>query len=127
MNPEEKIVYDLIKAGKITQREISDSAQWLGCHPIHEDEIGLLNKKETTLRKVRQIVRTLRITHNIPILSDTKGYWLTDDKAEMTEYLQRIEATAKSQAAAWFETYKAMKNNFPELGSDYFDTQGKLF
>lgn len=126
MNQEETIVYNLIKEGKITQRQIMKSASWLGCHPVHEDEIGLVNKDDTTLRKIRQIIRNLRINHNVLILSDVKGYWIPETEEEIQEYLERMEATAKAQAKAWYETYRAMRHNF-KIKSEYFEQQLKLF
>lgn len=120
---EEQIVLDLITNTpyRITQQDIAKSYKWLGSHPKHEAE-----RHETTLRKIRQIIRDLRIKHYYMILSDAKGYWMMKDKAEAIEYCDRIERMAKSQAKAWFETYNAMKKNFG-LKSQYFDQQGELF
>jgi hypothetical protein len=106
---------------RITQQEIANSERWLGSHPIHE-----IDKSDSTLRKIRQIIRDLRIKGGYMILSDTKGYWLMKDRQEAIEYCERIERMAKSQAKAWFETYNAMRKNF-NLTSDYFEQQGKLF
>jgi hypothetical protein len=121
---EHRVVYDLIKsAGKITQLQIARSEKWLGCHPTHE---AYGDKKETTLRQVRQIIRDLRLKHGVLILSDNTGYWIMKDRTEAIEYISRIEKVAKAQAKAWFETYAAMKKNFG-ISSDYFNQQGKLF
>ena len=120
---DEQCVLNLISnsAYRITQQEIADSERWLGSHPIHE-----IDKKESTLRKIRQIIRDLRIKKGYMILSDSNGYWLMKNRQEAVEYCERIERMAKSQAKAWFETYNAMRKNF-NLTSDYFDKQGKLF
>lgn len=106
---------------RITQQEIADSERWLGSHPVHEIE-----KRESTLRKIRQIIRDLRIKKGYMILSDAKGYWLMKDRQEAIEYCERIERVAKAQAKAWFQTYNAMRKNFG-LNSEYFEQQGKLF
>jgi len=68
LTKEENAVYALIANtdGKITQLQIARSIQCLGCHPEHE---GYTNHKASTLRKVRQVIRDLRINHGIPILS----------------------------------------------------------
>ncbi len=120
---EESIVLELISNApqRITQQDIAKSSRWLGSHPKYETE-----RQETTLRKIRQIIRDLRIKHYYMILSDAKGYWMMKDKIEAIEYCDRIERMAKSQAKAWFETYNAMKKNFG-LKSQYFDQQGELF
>ena len=120
---DEQCVLNLISnsAYRITQQEIADSERWLGSHPIHE-----IDRSESTLRKIRQIIRDLRIKKGYMILSDSNGYWLMKNRQEAVEYCERIERMAKSQAKAWFETYNAMRKNF-NLTSDYFDKQGKLF
>jgi len=125
LTKEENAVYALIANtdGKITQLQIARSATWLGCHPEHE---GYTNPKASTLRKVRQIIRDLRIKKAIPILSDNEGYWIVKYPDEANRYISRIEKTAKAQARAWFETYSAMKKNFG-IRSDYFDKQLNLF
>ena len=123
LTDDEQCVLNLISSAayRITQQEIADSEKWLGSHPIHE-----YDRTESTLRKIRQIIRDLRIKQGYMILSDSNGYWLMKNKQEAVEYCERIERMAKSQAKAWFETYNAMRKNF-NLTSDYFDQQGKLF
>lgn len=131
--PEERAVLQAIYAAtfgtdpqaKITQRQIADSEQWLGCHPKYDPMIPEKDR-ETTLRKVRQVIRDLRINRAAPILSDSKGYWIPTNQNEITEYLKRIEQEAKSQAAAWFQTYKVMSQSF-QITSEYFEGQKSLF
>ena len=126
LTKEENAVYSIIaNADRITQLQISKHIGWLGCHPDHESHLNI-NKQQSTLRKIRQIIRDLRIKHGISILSDINGYWLIKNPQEATEYISRIEKTAKAQARAWFETYSAMKKNFG-IRSDYFDKQLNLF
>ena len=115
----ELCVYELIEAGRITQQEICNSARFIGCHPIHEDFIK--DKNPSTLRKIRQVIRDLRLIHGARILSDSNGYWICKSNEEATEYLIRLEGYAKSQAAADFETYRAMKNIF-KVESEYFES-----
>jgi hypothetical protein len=123
LTQDEQSVLNLISNSKhrITQQEIADSERWLGSHPEFEIE-----KRESTLRKIRQIIRDLRIKKGYMILSDAKGYWIMKDRQEAIEYCERIERMAKAQAKAWFETYNAMRKNFG-LNSIYFEQQGKLF
>lgn len=107
---------------KITQSEISESEEWLGSHPKHEGYMS----NQTTLRKVRQIIRDLRVNRGAPIISDREGYWIPTRKDQIDEYIERIEITAKAQAAAWFETYRAM-DRVLGVKSEYFESQQKFF
>lgn len=117
-----RVLYAAYKEGKgaVTQRQIAQSEQWLGSHPKFED----FQTSETTLRKVRQVIRDLRIKWNAPILSDREGYWMPKSEAEVTEYLARIEQEARAQASAWFETYKAMKSTFGTTSSFFEAMEG---
>jgi hypothetical protein len=123
LTDDEQSILNLISStnDRITQQEIANSERWLGSHPIHE-----VDRRESTLRKIRQVIRDLRIKKGYMILSDAKGYWIMKDRQEAIEYCERIERMARSQARAWFETYNAMRKNF-NLSSDYFEKQGKLF
>ena len=123
LTDDEQCILNLISStnNRITQQEIAASQRWLGSHPIYE-----IDRKESTLRKIRQVIRDLRIKKGYMILSDAKGYWIMKDRQEAIEYCERIERMARSQARAWFETYNAMRKNF-NLSSDYFEKQGKLF
>ena len=123
LTSDEQSILNLISStnNRITQQEIANSERWLGSHPIHE-----VDRRESTLRKIRQVIRDLRIKKGYMILSDAKGYWIMKDRQEAIEYCERIERMARSQARAWFETYNAMRKNF-NLSSDYFEQQGKLF
>ena len=133
MSHKHRVVLDIIIANtynataKITQRQIANCEQWLGCHRVHEEEvIPKARQYETTLREVRQIIRDLRLLHRVPIISDVKGYWIPAKLKEVDETIARMERTAKSQAGAWFETYRAMRGIFT-IESEYFEAQTKLF
>lgn len=130
LTPEERAVMRLLytawnrKTGKITQRDIARSELWLGCN---KHEVGIVkNPSETTLRKVRQIIRDLRVKYNAPILSDVKGYWIPISFDQVTAYLARIEIEVKAQTASWFETYRCMQKTF-DIQSKYFEKQLNLF
>lgn len=112
------------KTKKITQNQIAKADGWMGAHTKHERS----RSNETTLRKVRQVIRDLRINYGAPILSDRDGYWIPQTEKEVKEYLDRIEIEAKAQAKAWFETYKAM-DKVLGVRSEYFESQvqDKLF
>lgn len=112
------------KQQKLTQRDIATMAMGLGHHEKHEDHLPS-KKNESTLRKVRQIIRDLRVIHNLPILSDKNGYWLPSTLPECEIYLRRIEAVARAQAAAWHETYRAMERTVG-IRSEFFDKQRLL-
>lgn len=104
---------------KITQRQLANTHEWMGCHPTHESDI-MKNTMETTLRKVRQVIRDLRIKHSIPILSSRSGYWICLSESEAFDYMNKLELEAKSQAKAWYETYSCMKKTLT-VTSDYFE------
>lgn len=110
--PERVILEILVERWRdkpITQRNIARTSPWLGCHPTHEADIAI-NKFETTTRKVRAVVRSLRINHRLPILSSIKGYWLPTEEAEVRAYLARTEKQAQAASNACLETYYAMRD-----------------
>lgn len=114
----------LLKDGpviRMTQSEIAVTEDWMGAHSKYEG-----TSRETTLRKVRQVVRDLRVNHHAPILSDRGGYWIPVNQSDVSEYLLRIESEARAQAASWFETYKAVRETFG-LRSEYLEKQERLF
>lgn len=127
MNQDEAMVLtELAANGKLTQRELANRLPLLGCHKRFEGEvIPEARQFETTLRKVRQIIRTLRLTYGQPILSDSKGYWICNNPDEAAEVLARMERTAKAQARAWNETYIGMRNVF-NIKSKFFEGQLSL-
>lgn len=110
------------ETGPITQAQIAQSEAWMGSHPKHEN----WGTNQTSLRKVRQVIRDLRLIRGAPIISDDKGYWIPHTRAEVDEYVARLEQTAKAQAVAWHETYRAMDKVF-EVRSEYFEAQAHLF
>lgn len=129
MSPEEHAVLALLYHGfvqengeRMTQREIAASEKWMGAVEEYEK---VPHDIETTLRKVRQVIRSLRIVHKAPILSDKNGYWIPSSELEVNEYLERLELEAKAQSKAWFETYGAMKTAFG-VQSLYFEKQSSL-
>jgi hypothetical protein len=124
LNPDEQAVYDLIVncPNRITQQQIAIAEPRLGSHSRHEGYMS----EASTLRRIRQIIRDLRIIHGLFILSDKNGYWIMKEREEATKYLARIERVAKATAKGYFETYRAMQRNF-SVKSEYFDTQMSLF
>lgn len=111
LSKEEHAVLNLIKANhRITQREIAKTEKYLHCHPKYEVGIGLKCEMESTLRRVRQIVRSLRLEHKYPILSDTKGYFLKATEAEKAEYKKRELLVSKAQSISWRTTNKVMQH-----------------
>lgn len=97
--------------GKATQTDIAKAEPWMKCHEKYEQGV-VINPDETTLRKVRQIIRDLRVIHFAPILSDRHGYWIPTSENEVDAYLKRIESEAKAQIKSWIETGKSMKIAF---------------
>lgn len=110
-NDEERAVLNILMRHfndrKVTQLEIARSERWMGCHPKHEADI-LANKMNTTTRQVRQIIRNLRVNHQLPILSDVKGYWIVTSEKEAADYIETLAKQARAQIESWKETYQAM-------------------
>ena len=95
--------------GKLTQRDLMDACPGIGAHR-REVNAGVASptSMETTLRRVRQIVRDLRVDLRVPILSDPSGYWLPRTEDEVAEYVERVEKQARATARAWFETLRSL-------------------
>lgn len=121
---EEKLVYDEIVAcdGRITQLQLARKV-FVGCHEKFE---GYDNPKQSTLRKIRQIIRDLRMKHGLFILSDEEGYWVMREKSEAKIYIERMERIAKATTKGYFDTFRAMQKAFG-VTSEYFSKQGELF
>ena len=131
LTPEERAVMTVLwkkwqnNEGRVTQMEIAKTEPWLKCHEKYE--LGVVPRPdETTLRKVRQIVRDLRVVMFAPILSDRNGYWIPSNEREVKEYLDRVESEAKAQIKSWLETGRAMKVAFG-MTSEFLDEQQKLW
>jgi len=124
----ELAIFELIEncETRITQRQLALSERFIGCHPVHEADINLPNPNESTLRKIRQVIRDLRLNQNAPILSDVKGYFIPKEDSEIQEYLTRIEKMAKAQAMAWHETYIHMVKTFNVESSFFENNFGQL-
>ncbi len=124
LNKQEQIVYDLIvnSTGTITQLEISRLAPQLGSHEKHEGYIS----QQSTLRKIRSIVRDLVMKHGLYIGAGTAGYYIVRSREQIEEYMKRFEKQAKASAKSYLQRYHVMSKNFG-IRSSYFDTQAKLF
>jgi homoserine trans-succinylase len=124
LNEEERNIYDLIvnSGSRITQLQLARKA-FVGCHERFE---GYDTPKQSTLRKVRQLVNDLRMKHDLQILSDRKGYYIMRSKADAEVFIKELEITAKAQTKAYFERYRKMSRTLG-IKSDYFEQQGKLF
>jgi hypothetical protein len=119
--PEQLAVLEVLVAtqGKVTQRQIARQCPMLGHHWREEDSAP---ENETTLRKVRQLVRDLRVKFRVPVLSDPKGYWLPTYEEEIAEYVDRVEKQARATAQAWFETLHSLEGFIEEeRHHDLFD------
>lgn len=124
MTPEHKSVLDLLMTGKqYTQADIMRILPDLGCHPKYEGNI-VKDVRESTLRKIRKLVRDLRLKFNIPILENTKGYWIIKNYDEGVEYINRIEKRARAQAEAHLKTYKGMRDLL-QVTNKYFEDMDK--
>lgn len=124
LTPEEKLVYDTIVNcnGRVTQLEISRLHPNLGNHKIHEGYIG----EQSTLRKIRQIVRDLRLKHKLQILSDNDGYFIKKSTEDAAKYMETLERKAKASAKSFMVTYHEMSKVLG-VRSQFFEEQGRLF
>jgi len=131
LSPEERSVMTILwrnfkeGKGKVTQIDIARSEPWLGCHEKHEYD-RTSRPDETTLRKVRQIIRDLRVIRYAPILSDRNGYWIPASEREVQEYLNRLEQESKAQMLSWMETNRSMKLTFG-MSLEHLEDQQKLW
>jgi hypothetical protein len=121
LSPDETAVLEVIRdagrAGmKATQNHIASVKPFLGSHPKE----GMISNTESTLRRVRSIIRDLRLKHGVPILSDTSGYFFPDSQAAAQKYLHRMEREAKARAWSSLETYRGM-SKLLNLKSQYFE------
>lgn len=124
LNKQEAIVYDLIVAASpktITQLEISRLAPQLGSHEKHEGYIS----QQSTLRKIRSIVRDLVMKHGLYIGAGRAGYYIVKTPEQIKEYMDRFENQAKASAKSYLQRYNVMSKNFG-IKSRYFDSQSKL-
>jgi len=94
----------------VTQADIADGCPAFGAHWREVSAIPeLKHKAQSTLRKIRQLVRDLRVDHGVPIISGAKGYALPRSVDEVDTYVERKHRQAKANAASWFETYRAVE------------------
>lgn len=119
LSTEERTVLSLIAftapklpGGRITQRELALHEKWMGAHPEHEAHLPGAAEFDTTLRKVRQVIRDLRIAHHAPILADKAGYFIPASEEEVRVYMRRWEGTVRAQIAGWAETYRELRAAF---------------
>lgn len=124
----ERVVYDLIESNdRITQLGICKSIPFIGLHPEWEGYLPI-NKKESTLRNVRHIIRSMILNNDAPIIADRRGYYIPKTDEEIQAYIHRKEKTAKAQAKSHLVTYHQIVKIFGERAkSDYFDQQGEFF
>lgn len=89
---------------KISQTLISTHKDWQ-FHYSQESNQSL----DTTKREVRKVIRNLRTTHKIPVLSSYEGYFLPETDKDVATYIEKLESEAKSRASSSLETYRCMK------------------
>lgn len=123
LTKEEKAVYDCIREadGRITQLQLARKV-YVGCHDKFE---GYDNPKQSSLRKIRQIVRDLRLNHKLQILSDGDGYFLKRTQEEAILYMDILEKKAKAASKSHMVTYREM-SKILGVTSDYFERQIKI-
>lgn len=122
--PEQSVLWCICEAYElnksISQGKIASHERFLGAHPKHEKH---LKSPESTKRQIRQLVRNLRVNHNVPILSSNKGYKLPISREELNDFVKDLERTARAQAASWYETYKSVRKHC-DTTSSFLDQLG---
>lgn len=101
-----------IASHPISQAYIARSRPFLGAHPHWE---GNRPSQETTLRRVRSIINSLRVKHHIAILADRRGYWLARNLEEAETFLDAMEEQARSAAKSYMVTFHAMSKSIDGL------------
>lgn len=126
MSDEEKAVTNVLVRhyGKapISQSYIAKTEDWMGCHEKHETP---RRPNQTTLRKVRQIIRDLRVKYQIPILSGRGGYWIPRNETEAKDFLKKTEAEAVAHYISRRKMYMAMADVLGEK-SEFFQQDNLL-
>lgn len=106
----------------LRQDQIADAERWMGAHPVHEQHRA--PSRQSTLRKVRGVINSLRVARSVPVLSVAaglkSGYYLplTFDDAE--GFLVQREAQSRAQARSHMVTYNAVAKSLG-LRSVYFE------
>ena len=102
LSTEEEQVYNLIVENpRIKMKQIAQLLS-VGYHEKYEQP------QDSTMRKVRKIVRDLRIKHHLPIISDIDGYFIPKTQEEVEAYMVQLSARLKSSLI----TYHTLKNLF---------------
>jgi hypothetical protein len=94
----------IVSQGPIRQSEIAKSAPFLGAHPQFDRASA-----ETTERHVRQLIRDLRVTHGVTILSSRAGYKIPQSREETEAYLEAKYNSALAAGRSAMETYRALR------------------
>lgn len=125
MSTEESTVWILLKGitmpsspkykyPRLTQLQIARFIANLGPHQKWENA----QSKNTTTRRVRQIIRNLKTKHYCPILGDRDGYWVSDNPSEIREAKERVEKVRRAQIAAYNETIQSYNHMLENVQPD---------
>lgn len=135
MPPEHREVWELLKAhtlhdnafgdARLTQKQIAIKAFGLGRHETHEGHLST-SKYDTTTRKIRSIVESLRKDYKCPILSDRRGYWIEPDVELARPEVERVYRTVKARIKGSVETYRVLEEIYG-IKDDLMETQASLF
>lgn len=110
---------------KLTQQEmvrrIHQKGEAIGCHPKWENGDPSM---ESTVRQLREVIRSLRIRHEIPICSDSSGYWLPLNQEQLDAYMERADKQAAASARSHIETIKVMQRRWHQNFQSQFQQMG---
>lgn len=139
MNTEEHLVLDVLAKQlklnvtdntevHLTQRtmveKIAARGQAIGRHPKWEKGDGTF---DSTVRQLREVIRSLRMQYKIPICSDDKGYWIPPTLKQLEAYMVRADKQAAAAARAHLATISILKRRWHHNFSSEFQQLGFSF
>lgn len=114
-----KLLFENFAGDHLTQGDIAESIRNLGCSEWEIPRVATKKQWETTLRKVRGLIRdVLRMGYGFPVLSgadidedteeDLAGYWFAHDSQEAADFDRRFRIKQASSAIAQLTTSSVM-------------------
>ena len=78
------------------------------CKAIHNGELA--KQFGVSIHTIKKHIQEARM-QGIPIVSDTSGYWITDDREELKAFIDSMEKQGKKR----FKTIKALKRTLNDI------------
>ena len=104
-------------------KTIRAQGDYIGKSDKWEDQVSA----DSTERRLREILKTLREDFSIPICSGSNGYYLPATPEELREYMERSEKTTLAAAKSHIATFNALAKVWaPDLRTRVSITQYPL-